>query len=139
MRLAVVLVARAAKDGISAFSLSHTLGGSGGVLGHCRLSVSVSSVRSRVRSSSQGRADRKVRKRSSKFATVPTNEITETARTWHGRCLRHQAAWQQGWNQFTRIPSDLILQVHPTICTNVSFTFPYTNMHPRRLAISTPS
>jgi hypothetical protein len=59
VRLAGVLVARALGTDSSLFSLSHTLGGLGGGR-HCRLSVSFSSVRSRVRSSSQV-GERKVR------------------------------------------------------------------------------
>ena len=58
VRLAGFLVARAGDD-FFAISLSHTLGGLGGGR-HCRLSVSFSSVRSRVRSSSQV-GERKVR------------------------------------------------------------------------------
>jgi hypothetical protein len=58
VQLAGFLVVRAG-DGFFAVSLSHTLGGLVGGR-HCRLSVSFSSVRSRVRSSSQV-GERKVR------------------------------------------------------------------------------
>jgi hypothetical protein len=91
VRLAGVLVARALGTDSSLFSLSHTLGGLGGGR-HCRLSVSFSSVRSRVRSSSQV-GERKVRE-VVEIRYSPHNETTEIARTWHAGCLRHETSLQ---------------------------------------------